>query len=206
MSGRNRRTPSRFGGNAVNVAQGASAVRAGRTFEEELEATHAAPLYAERCAIARAFPPVGGPPDALFYRGPGQVDFVGHVAGVPVAFDAKSNAEQASYKHDPRDYHELDFLLGWRARGGVSFLLILDRSIDTLYLVDDLARLRAGETVALRTHARGRSRPAPVVPALIRTQSERMLDAALGRPVWPWLSLAAMTYASVSRALAEESR
>ena len=110
---------------AVNVRQGALAQQTGRTFEDELEATNAAYLAAGLATIARAHPPVGGPPNALFYRGKGQVDFVGSVLGIPVAFDAKSNSDAASYKHDPRDYHELDFLLSWRRTGGVSFLLIL---------------------------------------------------------------------------------
>jgi penicillin-binding protein-related factor A (putative recombinase) len=149
---------------------------------------------------------VGGPPHALSYRGKGKVDFVGHVLGVPVAFDAKSNNAEASYHHDERDYHELDFLLDWRARGGVSFLLVLDRSIDTLYLVDDVARLRAGANVQLRTHARGRVVPAPVVPAIVCTEAARLIATVKRAPVWPWLQIAAPTYPAIARALGLEPR
>ena len=198
------------GGNVASIRQGALAKQAGRTFEDELEATNAAYLAAGLATIARAHPPVGGPPNALFYRGKGQVDFVGSVTGasasaglpgIPVAFDAKSNSDAASYKHDPRDYHELDFLLNWRRTGGVSFLLLLDRPIGTLYLVDDLAALRAGASIALRTHVRGRSHPQPLVPALHRSESERTLDAALGRAIWPWLALARLQYPLLAAAL-----
>jgi hypothetical protein len=198
-----RWSPTRHAG---RVAGGAAALRAGRTFEEELEATHESAEYSALCAMARAFPPVGGKPGALFFRGKGKVDFVGHVLGVPVALDAKSNRAEASYHHDPRDYHELDFLLDWRARGGVAFLLVLDRSIDTLYLVDDVARLRAGANVQLRTHARGRAAVAPLVPAVHRTEAARTLDAMRGKPVWPWLQVAAMVYAPLARALGLEPR
>jgi hypothetical protein len=202
MSSR-RWSPARHAG---RVAGGAAALRAGRSFEEELEATHDSAEYSALCAMSRAYPPVGGPPGALFYRGKGKVDFVGHVLGVPVAFDVKSNNAEASYHHDPRDCHELDFLLTWRARGGVSFLLVLDRSIDTLYLVDDVARLRAGANVQLRTHARGRAVPAPVVPALVRTEVERTLAAVRSAPIWPWLQLAAAQYPAIARALGLEPR
>lgn len=195
--------------NAANVQQGATAYRAGRTFEEELEQANAVYAAAGVATIARAHPPVGGPPNALYYRGKGQVDFIGTIRstiagtvtagsgaphGIPIAFDAKSNSDAASYKHDPRDYHELDFLLDWRRAGGVSFLLLLDRPIGTMYLVDDLDALRAGASIALRTHARGRSLPMPIVPALHRTESERTLDVALGRAIWPWLALARLQY------------
>jgi hypothetical protein len=191
--------PSRFGNGTHHGAQGAAAFRAGRTFEEDIEATNR--VYADQglLAIARAYPPVGGPPGGMFYRGKGQVDFVGHVLGVPLALDTKSNTGQASYKHDERDDHELDFLLRWRATGGVAFLLIRDD--DMLYLVDDLARLRARGTVALRTHARGRAVPMPVVPSLRRTDAERTLDAARNRPIWPWLTLAAEYSGAIASAL-----
>jgi hypothetical protein len=178
-------------GNLANVQQGATAHRTGRTFEDELEATNAAYRMQGLATIARAHPPVGGPPTALYYRGTGQVD----------TFDAKSNSDAASYKHDPRDYHELDFLLDWRRTRGVAFLILLDRPIGTLYLVDDLAALRAGSSIALRTHARGRSRPESIVPALRRTESEVTLDVALGRPVWPWLALAKLQYPTLAAAM-----
>lgn len=187
-----------------HAARGAAAHRAGRSFEDELEATHVAYAGQGLAAIARAHPPVGGPPSALFYRGKGSVDFLGTLAarphGIPVAFDAKSEAGAASYKHSERDMHEIDFLLAWRSAGGLAFLLVLDRSIGTLYLVDDLATLRAGGSVALRTHARGRAHPESIVPALHRTESELLLDHALSRPIWPWLAIARMQYPRLAAA------
>lgn len=197
MSSR-RWTPAKQAG---RVAGGAASRRSGHSFEAELEATHAAPDYARILIMARAHPPVAGPPHALHYAGKGKVDFAGHVLSVPVAFDAKSNTDEASYTHDPRDHHELDFLLDWRARGGVAFLLVLDRSIDTLYLVDDLARLRSGFNVQLRTHARGHAVPAPIVPAIVRTERDRTLDAVRSRPIWPWVALAASVYPALAGVL-----
>ena len=193
-----------------HAAQGAAAKRAGLTFEEELEQSNASYLGDGLAVMARAFPPVGGPPGRMYFTGQGDVDFVGHGAGIPIAFDAKSKSEAASYKHLARDMHELDFLLNWRAvkseQAGVSFLLLLDRSIGTLYLVTDLARLRAGKSIQLRTHDRGHTNTVPLVPSLHRTESERTLDAALGRPVWPWLQLAAEYSPEIARAIAATGR
>jgi penicillin-binding protein-related factor A (putative recombinase) len=183
-------------GRTAHAVRGANARQAGRSFEAELEATHRAYAADGIAAIARAHPPVGGIPGALYYAGKGQVDFVGHVRGVPVAFDAKSEAGAASFKHGIDDYHELDFLLTWRAAGGVAFLLVYDRERDTVYLLDQLEALRAGETVPMRTHARGRSIAQPVVPSLHRTDSARALDTALGRPVWPWITILSLPIAA----------
>lgn len=198
----------RFGrqGLPAHAARGAAARQSGASFEGELEATHRAYRRAELAVIARAHPPVGGIPGQLYYAGKGDVDYVGHVRGIPVAFDAKSEAGAASYKHDAGELHQLDFLLDWRDRGGVAFLLLVDRPAGALYLVDDLLRLRQCASVPLRTHARGKSLSVPVVPALHRTESERALDAALGRPVWPWLDLARLHSPTLADALDAHSR
>lgn len=167
-----------------------NASRAGKSFEADIDATNRAYAAAGLAAVARAHPPVGGIPGALYFKGKGDVDFVGHVLGIPVAFDTKSEAGAASYKHDAGEMHQLDFLIRWRELGGVAFLLLRDLERNALYLIDRLDSLRAGKSAPLRTHARTKSAPVSLVPSLVRTESERLLDAALGKPVWPWLDLA----------------
>ena len=199
------RRPFRGRPNTINRAQGATAKRVGRSFEEDIEATNRVYSAEGLAAIARAHPPVGGPPGALFYRGKGQVDFVGTVCGVPVAFDTKSDEGCASYKYYEDDMHELDFLLDWRAKGGVAFVLLLDRSRDTLYLIDHLATLRAGKSVPVRTHVRSQTGAQALVPALVRTESERTLDAAMSFAVWPWIDLATLHDPRLANAIAQRS-
>jgi penicillin-binding protein-related factor A (putative recombinase) len=195
----------RRGDRATNVAQGAVAKREGRSFEQEITATNDAYAAMGLVAMTRAHPPVAGPPTNLHYAGDGDVDFVGHVRGIPVAFDTKSDEGCASYKYYERDMHELDFLLAWRRTGGVAFVLLLDRARETLYLIDHLAALRAGKSVPLRTHVRSKSGAQTLVPALIRTASERTLDAAMGRPIWPWFDLAKQHDARLADAIALRS-
>jgi hypothetical protein len=153
MSSR-RWSPARHAG---RVAGGAAALRAGRSFEEELEATHDSAEYSALCAMSRAYPPVGGPPGALFYRGKGKVDFVGHVLGVPVAFDVKSNNAEASYHHDPRDCHELDFLLtGERGAACPSCSSSIDRSTRCTWWTTSRASAPARTCSCARTRAAAR--------------------------------------------------
>lgn len=179
------RPPAGFGSR-----RGRAAHAQGDAFQAELDATHAALAAAGvPLVLSRGNPRVGGTPaTGLFYAGKGDVDYVGTLEGRPVAFDAKSEAGAASYRHLERDMHELDFLLDFRRRGrALAFLLVRDVELGRVYLVEDLAPLRAGGAVALRAHARDGA--APLVPALERTEQERLLAQALGRPVWDWVTL-----------------
>jgi penicillin-binding protein-related factor A (putative recombinase) len=167
-------------GRSGRSAGGRKAKAAGGEFEAELVATHQ--LLAARgvpLAVARAHPPVvGNPVTGLRYSGKGQVDFVGAYAGRAIAFDAKNARGQGSYKQDPRDAHEITFLLQVRAAGGLAFLLIRDPELGRVYLVDDLDALDRGESVQLRAHARHGS--AALVPCI---------EQADGKCRWDWTQL-----------------
>lgn len=179
------------GADPARVQGGAAARAAGRAFEAELVATHDALVQlGAPLAVARAHPPVGGPPHALHYAGKGQVDFVGTFAGRGVSFDAKSVAGAATYTHDPRDVHELHFLRRTRAAGGLAFLLVRDPALHRVYLVDDLEALIAGHAVTLRRHAREGA--TPCVLSLQLREHDVALRLATGQPVWDWTSLVAL--------------
>jgi hypothetical protein len=202
MSSR-RWTPARQSG---RVAGGAAALRAGRTFEEELEATHASAEYSALCAMARAFPPVGGPPGALFYRGKGKVDFVGHVLGVPVAL--RREVEQRRGVVSPRPARLSRARLPARlARARRRVLPARARSLDRHALPGGRRRAppRRRERAAPDARARPRG-PSPVVPAIVCTEAARLIATVKRAPVWPWLQIAAPTYPAIARALGLEPR
>ena len=115
------------------------------------------------------------------------MDYVGAWDGVPVAFDAKSAEGRASYAHDPKKRHELEFLERFRAAGGLAFLLVRDAALGRVYCVADLAPLLAGESVPLRVDLRDGG--APLVPCLARPDAHVAVALVTGRPVWDWREL-----------------
>lgn len=68
-------------------------------------------------------------------------DFIGHLKGIPIAFDCKSTSSKTSFKlysHNKPTVspHQKQFLLEFKKTGGVAFLLIQFNPLHKVFLVD----------------------------------------------------------------------
>jgi hypothetical protein len=91
----------------------------------------------------------------------------------------------ASYRHAPRDRHQLERLLRFRETGGRAFLLLCCRVLDRVWLADDLDALWRGDRIEIRRRtADGFTHLLPV----LAPSSD--LDVARGaRPRWDYRQL-----------------
>lgn len=137
--------------------------------------------------------------------GKATVDFTGYFwepsrVGGPhvrrmVAFDVKNETGEASYAHDPDQYHQLTYLANARDRHGFdAFLLVYCNDLGALWMLRDLDQLLRRERVPLRTkHRATKAAPArvehhrPVI--LCRRELGATLDPKTRRPFWDFLSL-----------------
>lgn len=145
--------------------QGAVAKQSGRGFEAAIERVNA--WYAHQCeaAIERVPLPTEGWGSSLRVSGPSTVDFVGtaHVDGAcrGVAFDAKVVTGAASFRvgthgTEEKDRRQLGYLLDRRNRFGYAAgYLLYCAELETCWVLTELDRLVAGESIALRTKHRG---------------------------------------------------
>lgn len=175
-------------------------VRAGQWFEKELECDHDVYRAQGLAVINRRVPPmvkVRG--EWKHAKGKAPVDFSGSVRGLGhVTFDAKS-WEQATYKHEPEQYHQLEELrdvqlLSEPGSPTIAFLLIACRPLGVCYLVEDFEPLLRREPITLRTARRGRTRAEMGTAAGFDhhypyvTRNPDLLIAQDGL-IWDWLRL-----------------
>lgn len=134
---------------------GARAKQSGRDFEMEIELANA--FYERRglATVYRHHPPAEGWGRTLRVVGKGPADFSGVArlatgAAVAIAFDCKVVSGSASYRHAPRDRHQLESLLRFRETGGRAFLLLCCRVLDRVWLAEDLDALWRGDRIEIR--------------------------------------------------------
>jgi hypothetical protein len=125
----------------------------------------------------------------MFFKAKADVDYFGVADSRAVAFDAKSRAGEMHFAYDPRDMHQLDFLIRFHQAGGIGCILVRDEELNRVYLLgrDAILMLRAGYDVELRRDLRGISTGDPLVPCLIRDERQQLEATARGTPIWPWL-------------------
>ena len=169
---------------------GARAKQSGREFEAEIELANA---FNERRGIAvvyRHHPMIEGWGRTLRVVGKGPADFSGVVrlptgTSAAIAFDCKVVSGSASYRHAPRDRHQLESLLRFRAAGGRAFLLLCCRVLNCVWLLEDLDTLWRGERVNIR-----RRTDHNVEHHLPAISASSTLDTARAvRPHWDYLRL-----------------
>lgn len=136
--------------------------------------------------------PAGQTRRGRFYRERSTVDYLGHVRGIPVAFDAKACTKAQRLPLARLKRHQRLFLDDWSRAGGVAFLLVDFPSHPTFYALtlealDNLAKGRAsaaGEAIMAAAGSpartgvvqvpRGKGVPVPFADA-VRTLWERQL-------------------------------
>ncbi|MFL5561746.1 MAG: hypothetical protein ACJ79K_09755 [Gemmatimonadaceae bacterium] len=168
----------------------ARAKQSGRDFEMEIELANECYERRGLATVYRHHPAVEGWGRTLRVVGKGPADFSGVVrlttgAAIAVAFDCKVVSGSASYRHAPRDRHQLESLVRFRDTGGRAFLLLCCRVLDRVWLLDDLDTLLHGDRIEIRrrtddgfTH---------LLPVLAPSSD---LDVARGaRPHWDYRQL-----------------
>lgn len=141
--------------------------------------------------IARAHPKTLGRPGQMRYaRGRNGVDFVGQIntpngETISVAFDTKV-CNQASWKLPAKDRYQAEWLLDFKAGGGLAGFLI--RSGEIAFWVDDLSAAYSGERTTLTFKTRGhlgrRTRLPHIAQANIRGIGRGFDFARLLTAVW----------------------
>lgn len=68
-------------------------------------------------------------------------DFIGHIRGIPIAFDAKSTENKASFPFGTRNSpmvkeHQKDFLKSFKRTGGQAYLMIQFNKLKRVFLID----------------------------------------------------------------------
>lgn len=151
----------RKGSTAAEVTRavaGARAKRHGALFEDEIDSTCITYRQRGLGVFTRNFPPVAGPPQRMFFTGPGPVDFTGHWCGVPVAFDCKTTqSDPMSWRFPPNKMHQAAFLHDFqsaaKAHSRLAFAFVLLKTSRHTYIISDVSTLSRGEEVVLRERA-----------------------------------------------------
>ena len=171
---------------------GARAKQSGRDFEMEIELANA--FYERRglATVYRHHPAIEGWGRTLRVVGKRPADFSGVArlptgAAVAIAFDCKVVSGSPSYRHAPRDRHQLESLLRFRETGGRAFLLLCCRVLDRVWLAEDLDALLRGKSVEIRR--RGPQGYQHALPVLAPSSTREV--ATLARPHWDYLGLLA---------------
>lgn len=167
---------------------------------------------ASEAVIAECPPPVVGGQGRARYTGKGEVDFIGHVQGRPIAFDAKSTITEYLHLEQPKlrrmgrsntfrraggTVHQAAFLLGWLRCGLVAydgreplaFFLVEDPNLHVAHIVygwSNLLTLGDGKRLRLR-------KPSPDAPGGIEFLFPVVREAPLaeigrGRPAYDFLA------------------
>lgn len=142
---------------------GARARRSGSELEEYLDRLHDGMEAAARGVVMRAHPKVAGKPGFMRIVSKGGTDYVGTAYGIPVAFDAKSTDDPASFHLDPKAWRQSSLLANWQRCGGVGFFLVYARARQIAYLVMDVGSALTTGVILRDAHRRG-TRFAPHVP------------------------------------------
>lgn len=181
------------------VFGGAIAKQQGKAFEQELETMHQRWRELGIGAIQRGNPAIIRRGREVVIVGKGGVDFVGHFAGVPVAYEAKSRNGSTRLElldRAGRNNEEVEcrFLLDFARAGALGFYLVRDPSLRRCYIVHERAHLMAlldGAGVRLRRDLTDREAPgAALVPCLeYASEQEILLALARRRDLWPWPKL-----------------
>jgi len=181
-----------------NAIKSRRRARAGQWFERELEAVHAIYRAQGRAVLHRRVPPMVKLRGEWRHAGAGPCDFSGTVKGLgSVVFDAKSWSD-ATYHHEPKQYHQLEELRDVQALATSesptrAFLLIACQPLSLAYLVEDLTDLLAHRPITLRTVKPQRTRAEfgtaqgflHRYPTLTRAEGRILI--AQDRVVWDWI-------------------
>ena len=88
-----------------------------------------------------------------FHAEKSTVDFVGVYSGQALTFDVKSSRLKTRWPLSKLDAHQMEFLIDWQDRGGISFILVEFALSDQVYLlplrmlVDHVADGKASITI-----------------------------------------------------------
>ena len=182
-----------------NAIKSRRRTRAGQWFERELEQGHAIYRAQGRAVLHRRVAPmVKSKIGWVHASGKAPCDFSGTVKGLgSVVYDAKSWSD-ATYHHEPKQYHQLEELRDVQALSTSesptrAFLLIACQPLSLAYLVEDLSELLAHRPITLRTVKPQRTRAEfgtaqgflhhyPTI-----TRAEGRILIAQDRVVWDWI-------------------
>jgi hypothetical protein len=143
-----------FGGKRAdpNARRGGYKAReSGESLEAQIEASSRWYSARHSGVLFHCPPKVVGWGNTMRLAGKGAPDYCGVLHGRAVSFDAKSYAMVASYHHPEKVMHQLDRLLEFRAGGGVAAVLVACPVLKVMWRLDDLAALRRGERLPLRS-------------------------------------------------------
>ena len=186
---------------AERSQKGRTRQRAGRGFEDELNAVHE--IYRDRglAKLQRVEAPAQWSEKLSGWTkkpGGGPCDYIGAAKvgrSVPcVIFDAKS-WDRAKYGHEPQALHQLKTLLEFQKIGAIGFLLVRDRTLRICYLIHDtqsLTTLWRGLSVVLRSAPRQGKKKLDAGDytheyPFVREPSELLVSQST--PRWDWRAL-----------------
>jgi hypothetical protein len=176
---------------------GAIAKQQGKAFQSELDAMHTRWRTLGIGAIQQGNPAIIRRGRDVIIVGKGGVDYVGHLAGVPVAYEAKSRSgatrlELLDRKGRDNEDAECRFLLDYSHHpDALGFYLVRDPTLRRCYIVhvrEHLETLLAGGSVRLRRDLNDKTDPgAAVVPCIeYPTEQEILITLGRRRDLWPW--------------------